>query len=533
MTSKKLSVWLSWLLFVPLYLWLLGIFHAVDFGRALVLIVGLLFLVKRWRAHCLAPLQMNSLQEKLLWLYIILYPILLFIQHVVRLYEGGQGRDTLIFLQIVERFASSEGLSSTLLDPAPIHFLHHHFSPIMYIPGFLASLSVPTHIAFFICGYIAVTLTLFFFYIFLRQLDYTKTVALLGVVLLAANYNFRHSIEWTFRPETLVYPFIVLAMYFWIKRKHWLVNICLMLTFTGQETFFPYGIFFCFMAVFVFYREKEPLQYKNISPYLITTAIAFIGFIVYFLIKRQLTGITHEAPYNEPTRMIANMSDLLMPSFWVSRFYWIFLILLPLLAFPLYHLRYMRYFIPLLPAVGFIMISTHTKTGPLDYYTAVPTLLLFLGTSVGLGQWKPLWKKSFPCGLAVLLVSIAYFFGGWKPLRTTYRYFTENKIQDLTPLIKRVPEKAKVLMSSSGAGMFGTMTNRFHLISNKYVNPDLKFYSRWFTPSMRKRSQKELAKINYIALGPYDTLKNFPKEITTKVKLCGKNEHVQLYCRIK
>ena len=523
-SSSKFSLWAGWILLWPLFLWTVGIFHAVDAGRILAIVFTLIFLVKRWRPHWMAPLELSPMQQKLCLLYLILYPLLIALQHFVRFYNGGQGVDGTAFIQIIQRFAEGEGLSSTLADTQAVYYLRHHFSPILYVPAVLSLLPIPAHISFILFGCITTGLILFIFYHLLKSLNYTKTVALLGTVLLAANYNLRHTFEWSYRPETFVYPFLVLSMYFWVKTRHWLAALSLLLSCMGKETLFPYAILFCCMAGVRFYQEyqgREKIGFPSILPYLIVLAITLPAFFIYFFAREPFLGLTHEYAYNRPVELIASAKQLLIPEFWTERFKWLLMLFLPLLGFPLYFVRGWLYLLPALSAVGIVLVSAYKApqsfTVPLVHYTAIPTIVLFLATAYSLSKWKPLWTKKFPAGLAVLLVSLAYSFGGWKPLKTVYKYFHHQERLDITP-IENLPKNSKILISSHGANLFALIPGRYHLLHAYLLRPEYKSFS------------STIKDIDYLVLSRRDFLTDFPREITEKVELCRENPQIRVYC---
>ena len=402
---------LGWLLLLPLCLWTVGL-HALDISRVLVFLALLILLVPRWRSYFFRPLEFSPWQKRILFVSLCFYPILLSLQHIVRVYNGGHGVDSLIFIQTLQSFAEGKGLSTSIIDTNKIHFLKHHFSPILYVPGLLTFLQIPAHISLYIVGCICVSLSLYFLYIFLRSLEYSKSLALFGVALLAANYNFRHSLWWTYRPETLVYPFVILAMFFWVKQKHWLVALCLLVTFTAKETFFIYGIFFCLMAGLL-YLTKENRSKIKIVPYLVVFCIALGGFVSYFLIKDSLMGIEHSDPYNRPVELIVGLRDLQDPEFWTRRIYWLFLLFLPFLAFPLFYRKGWLYLLPAASPISLILVSAFSQMQkPLNYYTAFPSFTRFFGCSYIFSKMEAAMEKSASCG-AGLAFTLYSLFRKW------------------------------------------------------------------------------------------------------------------------
>ena len=514
-----------WLLLLPLCLWTVGL-HAVDISRILVFVTLLILLVPRWRPYFFVPLELSKWQERILLTYLCFYPLLISLQHIVRLYNGGHGVDTLTFVQTLQSFAEGKALTSSIVDLDKIHFLKHHFSPVLYVPAALTFLHIPAHISLFIVGFICVSLTLAFSYMFLRSLDYNKALALLGTALLAANYNFRHSIGWTYRPETMVYPFLVLGMYFWIKQRHWLVALCLLATFTAKETFFIYGIFFCLMAGIIYFtrdRHSKSQSQKytiKILPYIVVLCIALGGFVSYFLIKDSLTGIEHSDSYNRPVELIVGLSDLQDIQFWTRRLYWLFLLFLPFLAFPLFYRKSWIYL--LLPAapISLILVSGFSQMQkPLDYWTAFPTLLIFLVAAMSLPKWRPEWRKQFPVGLAMLLIFIAYSWSGWKPLSIVRKYFTQDQALDLSPL-RALPRDSKILLTDYSEGHFARISNRFHLTTLRYIIPDHKSF------------KNILDSFDYVVLNPeHRKITVYPPEIQKRLVLCKEAPKLHIYCR--
>ena len=93
MKSKKFTAFLSWLLVIIPYSWLLAIVHHVDVARFTLILVILFLLIKQCRPYLYESMDFSPFQKKLLTLYLFLYPILIGLQHLIRIYTADHGID--------------------------------------------------------------------------------------------------------------------------------------------------------------------------------------------------------------------------------------------------------------------------------------------------------------------------------------------------------------------------------------------------------------------------------------------------------
>ena len=106
----------------------------------------------------------------------------------------------------MKNFQDNLNLETSITDPQKINLLLHHFSPILYFLGIFTYMGVAPYIVMSLASTVSIAFTLYLFYFFLRKLSYTSSLAIFITILLASNYNFRHSVEWIFKTRTFDLP---------------------------------------------------------------------------------------------------------------------------------------------------------------------------------------------------------------------------------------------------------------------------------------------------------------------------------------
>ena len=80
-------------------------------------------------------------------------------------------------------------------------------------------------------------------------------------------------------------------MYFWVFGKYKLSALSLLMTFTAKETFFLFGLGFCFMVAVDALWKRKKYSFSAILSYSLVFVIGIIGFFMYFLFKAEWTGL--------------------------------------------------------------------------------------------------------------------------------------------------------------------------------------------------------------------------------------------------
>ena len=202
----------------------------------------------------------------------------------------------------------------------------------------------------------------------------------------------------------------------------------------------------------------------------------------------------------------------------MDRLYWLFLLFLPVLALPLWFPKSWYKMLAIAPAIGIILLNTgQSMLGHLDYYTAFPTLYIFLISAMCLKEYKTHLQKAFPIVLALVLMALSHSFGGWKPSKIIAKNLIKGDYFN-TEVFSFIPKGAKVLVTSHSIGYFNEIPNRFHLIFSHHIKENLPSY------------QKTLKELKYLIIeDSKESIKQFPESLRKKLILLHKDEKLSIY----
>ncbi len=564
----------SFSIILPPLFWLIGL-HAPDISKILLVLMGLSVCFPKGRKLLTNDFTFTKYHKKFFIFYLSLFPILITLQHIVRIYNGSHGTDFVFFTEPVERFAQNQGLTIRMNMQYASSYFYHHFSPVLYLPALLVLLHIPAPIALIIFGFLSITLTFYFLYKLLLHLNFDKTLALFLLLCISANFNLRHSLQWCIRTETFAYPFIISAMLQWLKKNHFWAIISILLTFLAQENYFIYGLFFCIM-VFVDIglswginknkSGRSDYRKRDLFAYILLFLTSLIGIYIYLLYKDIFFKPSiNKSVYENPTSMLIHPSQLLKGTFYSDRLVWGYFFFLPFLFLPLLYPQSWFYCIPALGGIALSLFSNLKQMlGTFDHYANYPSLLIYMGVLSAFSMYKPnreskisklkynnrltyfkrvfIWflekikffqleyknrkeylslKKSPPLFALLLLITIPFLYSGTKSSAILFKFFFGGKAEqklDLSPLME-LPQNSQILVHKESAGFFSLLPNRFHL----FDTIGLEIASQGFYETTKN--------FNYIVLRNKEDLSELPDYLSNQVYLCKDNSVIFVYCR--
>lgn len=200
--------------------WILLIAYYLDFKFKILipalLVIGIALLITN-KLELVQKLSVKS-NLKLVRAALILFPIYVLIIQLARIKIGTQGIDFAIFSQVIYNFSEGHGLRTSLVDYGWHHFLTHHFSPYLYILGFLNKMIEAPELLLVFFHVLAVSLSLLLAYKIFRH-KHSLLISYLGITLLVLLPAVRISLLWEVRDEIYALPFLLGAYLAYTKDR--------------------------------------------------------------------------------------------------------------------------------------------------------------------------------------------------------------------------------------------------------------------------------------------------------------------------
>lgn len=370
-------------------LMLLSFYLGLPLKIGALALLALLLVSLRWPV---SSQRVHQFGESLLQILVFIYPLFVLSIQLVRLKMGGQGVDFAIFSQSVHSVSIGRQLETSLIDWKPHNFLTHHFSPYLFVAGYINAFFDSAEIVLLVLHSCAIALLLR--QIFLLIIDHQRDSSLgylaccLAILLPAP----RIGLLWEVRDEVYALPFLLLAYRSISRDNHRSAIAALIFTFFFKETLFIVAAFFSVMAIIRLFSES-PLSCRRYAwHYALVTCAGFGAFIAY---SRLLPGWLFWPTFCAQCR-ISTWEQLWSWDLLKDKLYWLSTLLAPhifLILIPLFELfktegqtgrKLLRSFVTLgaslAPAsafIGMIAISNFPASfNPYNYYSIAPSLLL-------------------------------------------------------------------------------------------------------------------------------------------------------------
>lgn len=395
---------------ILLVAWVLGL-HVASVARVVFpLSVLLLALVPRFRSNCAITLE--GCKNWHLCLIAVSLGLLAALQYAqVRL--GMQGIDFAIFTDVIRNFALDASFNTVLVGEGTNSFLSHHFSPILAVPGVVASMGVAPALAGIVVHILGVVLAFAGLWLLGKALGINSGLLALALLVLCLNPSMRVGLSWEIHDETFALAFVVCAYFAFFSARHKLAATSLVLAMLCKETFFVFAVLFAAMACLWEYLWGKR-SWRTMWPYLPVCLLALLGLALYVIWPLPLFGKTFD-----PIGRVSTISELLAWGAIKEKAGLIWRLLLPFLFLPLWTRKGVVAAIPAGAFLGPILLSNFANMYfPYNYYSVLPTLVLFIASLVSLAELgAPNWQR-FPALGYLALVSLSLTMAGHsRPLK--------------------------------------------------------------------------------------------------------------------
>lgn len=397
-----------------------------------MLVIGLLLMIVR--PAMLPATELSAVTVRFFasfpWVFI---PLVCLCQ-IARVYVGEHGIDFAIFTQVMRSIRDFGEPTTSLVAPEPVSFLSHHFAPFLFALGWLSRVSLPPHLIGIVFQALSVALAVHFFYKFCRQLGFSATTSGISTTLLCVNPCFRSGISWGIHDEVFALGLVGGALYAWIRQRHALVLVCLVLLTLFKETFFIAVAFSALAAAIQLYVRKSASRHA-VGAYALLSSLAFIAAAVYFIViplRPDLFPMSFNAGQRLPS-----LQTLFSFDFLLAKAKFLVALLLPILALPLLSVPGLILYLCASPFWGACLISTFNEMhNGYNYYTVVPTYVAFFASALTV---RERWGQSVKCTPTVLfLLSCLAFSNG-------YRINPVNLIRQLTRTGPIIPDSLSMI----------------------------------------------------------------------------------------
>ena len=381
-------------------------------------------------------------------LYIVLFSCLLICVQYAKLKIGRQGIDFAIFSQAANNFAQGWGLVCSLIDYKEQHFLTHHFSPYLYLVGYLSRLAgdAPSNLIFLHA--LAIFFVLAGILTIVRASGATDLAALSALMLFTLLPATRNALFWEVRDEIYALPFLVWAVVFFADDKYLKSLWCLLATLLFKETMLI-AVAFVSLTIIINLALKGRLFSGLSAAFACLVVVCLSGFFLY----TQILPFRYFIPTFDGFTRISSLQELLIPATLHQKFWWAvdsFAPFLPFFAVGILSSRKVKphcgivcflrtLFVLLLPAIPFvavILISNFPMMYQSNlYYSVVPVSLTFVALLLALKKCAPA-SLCFPVSMAAIFIALAIgpYDDIFSDLKTAWR--EEPYAAKLTHLIK-------------------------------------------------------------------------------------------------
>ncbi len=451
--------------------WILLLAYYLDFKFQILvpilLLTGLaLFLMNKFDLLQTISIKRNL---QLVKYALISFPIYVLIVQLARIKVGTQGVDFAIFSQVVFNFSEGLGLTTSLIDYGWQHFLTHHFSPYLYLFGFINKFVHSPAIILIIFHVIAVSASLILAYQIIRS-KHSFLISYLALTLIILLPAVRISLLWEVRDEIYALPFLLGAYLAYTKDKAALSITLLALSCLFKETLFLVSAGFALSVIAKNYFLPVRDQ-REVRPWIIFGCCAFLGFLLYSVI---LPYRLFWPTFNVSARL-ASISDFLSLELAFLKFKWLVVTFVPLvpIVFYLFYKKEIRAQIlnlavealPIAPLILAILVTNfQPMLNPFNYYSVLPVfyLTVILFNNLSSGQHR---KLSRMLTIAILLACFAgHQTDGTQDLRLAL-----SNSSPFTQIAKVIPPSASVITDEYETNFFTQnqkVTRIFHANQN-------------------------------------------------------------------
>lgn len=407
--AGKTILWIA--LLIPVC-WLFGV-HVSDPVRVIIFITVVALLFPKFRHLLLNFKTLSQFQSRLLLIFIIIYPVLICAQHLIRVYAGSQSINFAYRSQVIDNVVNQGGLYSSILssDFSLQNWLTHHFNPVLVIPGLLGFIGVPAYLSQIIFLMIILSIVAVVIYKILLLRNYSREVIFIPIVIFFSIYSVRHPLTFGIEDEFFALPFIALAFLYLFKHNFGISCLFILLTFTVKESFFLLGISWGALGIMLYYKDMLQLSKTDIYYSIALIILGATFFVLYIFGHEILFGKVYEHLHKA-----GGLDSLFDSEIIFDKLYHFVLLFFPFLFFPFI---YRKCLILLIPAIPFILLMFYSNYmyQATDYYAVIPSFVIFISCVYFLPEKDNRVLKSVRPGILILILSIAFIHGTWKPAK--------------------------------------------------------------------------------------------------------------------
>ena len=438
-------------------LWVSGI-HVNDLARILVPLLLVLGLVHRQVRK--VPFPEGKIVRSLLSLFVLAFVFFTASQPILEAYLGRPSIDFAIFSQVVDSISRRGAPMTSLIGMEWRNFLSHHFAPFLYVPGLLSSLGIPAPVSVSLVHCASVALSGLALGLTARRVfHFSTTFSWLAVTLLYANPTFRHGVLFGVHDELYALPFIGFAYLSWLQDRPRLAAVLLLGATLCKENLFLVVAAFGAMATLDLRARQTSGRgggaqaaptagIKDQLLYGAMVAYGLAGFFSYVYLQPFLMGRAFDH-----ADKLANLAELTRLDWLGAKAWFVFLLGLPFLGYPLWKRASWHLLLPALPLIGLVLVSRFDEMWkPFNYYGILPTYSSGFASLIAFGRSRSDRSPArIPAYTLALLIAVAFCWSGKKPARQIAGAFGASFV---TPAqLSFIPEDAKVIAGPAGALM--------------------------------------------------------------------------------
>lgn len=254
-------------------------------------------------------------------LLIAFYPLYIFLVQYQQWWAGDQGVDFGIFSQIVTEVATSNSFKTSLISTEWQSFFTHHFSPYLYLLGWISKLGVPAEISLIGAHALATIALVIGIFKLISHICGSRGLAALVLTCVVISPAVRRAIIWEPHDEFLALPFFIWSIYsFHIKAVPRALYL-LLPTLLFKETS---GLIVACIAICYAYQDKL-CRRKAI---IVAVLALILSILLIYVFPNRLWVSTFD-----PGARLGSLAEVLEIGRIMNKAFWLLMVSLPALPF--------------------------------------------------------------------------------------------------------------------------------------------------------------------------------------------------------
>jgi uncharacterized membrane protein len=372
----------------------------------------------------------------------VMFAPLMILSQISRVYLGQHGIDFAIFTQSIRSVRDVGIPITTLVSPAPVDFLSHHFFPFVYVLGWLSRVTLPPHLIGIVWQGLSLCVAIWCFHRFAIAVGFERRDAgwLAGVVCL--HPCIRSGVSWGIHDELFALGFIGIALLAWVTERWKVLVGALLCLGLFKETLL---IAACLGALVIAVGEaRGEKRGKVMWMFLLTAALTGSIALFYLVIRPFFPGVFETSFV--PSSRIASLQEWFSVDMVLGKIFYIFCVLGPLLSLPLLSPSGRCVLLCGIPFWGGSLLSNFPEMYKgINYYGVIPAYLCSYGALLTLRYVN---VKAIPCrALVVTMVTALALCAGYRasPFAATREALSKKTYQPDSLVM--IPSHVRVVAS--------------------------------------------------------------------------------------